>query len=115
VRAFADARDWGGYHTPKNLAMALGGETGELLAEFQWLTPEESVAVMDNPETAVRVREEMADVFAYLLRLADVLDVDLAQALLDKMERNEIRFPVPPADRNATRGQLPGTAPPFGS
>ena len=97
MRAFADARGWGEYHTPKNLAMALGGETGELLAEFQWLTPEESAAVMDDPDAAFRVREEMADVFAYLLQLADALDVDLAQALLDKMERNEIRFPVPPS------------------
>lgn len=70
LRAFADARDWGRYHTPKNLAMALAGETGELLAEFQWLTPEESLEVMQDDVSAEAVRDELADVATYLLRLA---------------------------------------------
>lgn len=91
---FARARDWEQFHTPKNLAMALAGEVGELLEIFQWLDPEESAALMRSPEQAKAVAEEMADVLSYLLRLADVLDIDLAQALRDKMEINEKRFPV---------------------
>lgn len=74
--------------------MALAGEVGELAELFQWLTPEESAAVMTRPGQAERVREEVADVFAYLLQLADVLDVDLASALREKVRLNEQRYPV---------------------
>ncbi|MFV2196709.1 nucleotide pyrophosphohydrolase [Nocardiopsis sp. LOL_012] len=92
---FAEVRDWGPAHTPKNLAMALAGEAGELVAEFQWLTEEESGRVMDDPERAEAVRLEMADVFCYLLRLADVLGVDLDAAVREKTAINEHRFPAP--------------------
>lgn len=91
LREFAEARDWEQFHTPKNLAMALAGEVGELVAEFQWLTPEESAAVMDTPAGA-RVRAEMGDVFTYMVRLADVLGVDLAQAAHDKIDQGEVRY-----------------------
>lgn len=91
---FAAEREWEQFHTPKNLAMALAGESGELLEIFQWLTPEESTAVMDDPVRAPQVREEMADVFAYLLRLADVLDLDLEQALVEKIEANARKYPA---------------------
>ncbi|WP_173434224.1 nucleotide pyrophosphohydrolase [Allosalinactinospora lopnorensis] len=91
---FADRRDWGRYHTPKNLAMALAGESGELAAEFQWLDQEESARVMEDPAKAEAVRLEMADVLGYLLRLADVLDVDLEAALKEKVAINEGRFPA---------------------
>ena len=74
--------------------MALTGEVGELVEIFQWLTPEESAAVMAEPEQAGRVREEVADVFAYLLQLADILDIDLVAALREKVGRNEQRYPV---------------------
>jgi NTP pyrophosphatase (non-canonical NTP hydrolase) len=94
LRAFARARDWEQFHTPKNLAMALAGEAGELLAEFQWLTPEESSAVMADDESAAAVTDELADVMIYLVRLADVLGVDLADAAKAKIERNEDRFPA---------------------
>ncbi|OLT26968.1 nucleotide pyrophosphohydrolase [Nocardiopsis sp. CNR-923] len=95
LERFADARDWGPYHTPKNLAMALAGEAGELVAEFQWLTAEESDRVMTDPDKATAVRQEMADVFCYLLRLADVLGVDLDTAVREKIAINEHRFPAP--------------------
>ena len=98
LRAFARARDWEQFHTPKNLAMALAGEAGELLAEFQWLTPEESSAIMENTEEAASVMDELADVMIYLVRLADVLGVDLADAAMTKIERNEARFPPAPTD-----------------
>ncbi|MGW0699235.1 nucleotide pyrophosphohydrolase [Streptomyces sp. NPDC002867] len=91
---FAAERDWEQFHTPKNLAMALAGESGELLEIFQWLTPEESAAVMNEPGRAARVREEMADVLAYLLRMASVLDLDLEQALLEKIETNRRKYPA---------------------
>jgi dCTP diphosphatase len=94
LQEFADARDWGSHHTPKNPVMALASEVGELVAEFQWLTPEEAATVMDDPQAAQQVRDEMADVLAYLLHLANALDVDLAQAFLDKMNRNEKRLPA---------------------
>lgn len=74
--------------------MALGGETGELLEIFQWLTPEESATVMSDPLKANKVREEIADVFAYLLRIADVLGIDLEQALLEKIEINGRKYPA---------------------
>jgi dCTP diphosphatase len=93
-REFAEQRDWRPFHTPKNLAMALTGEAGELAELFQWLTPEESSAVMKRPEHAERVREEVADVFAHLLQIADVLDIDLVAALRSKMRRNEWKYPV---------------------
>lgn len=91
---FAAERDWEQFHTPKNLAMALAGECGELLELFQWLTPDQSTRVMDDPRQAQRVREEMADVFAYLLRMADVLELDLEQAVVEKIESNRNKYPV---------------------
>ncbi|MFE3601595.1 nucleotide pyrophosphohydrolase [Streptomyces sp. NPDC059096] len=94
LAAFAAARDWERYHTPKNLAAALSVEASELLEIFQWLTPEESARVMTDPETAHRVRDEVADVLAYLLQFCGVLGVDPLAALAAKVERNELRFPA---------------------
>ncbi|WP_433511845.1 nucleotide pyrophosphohydrolase [Nonomuraea sp. CA-143628] len=89
-REFARARDWEQFHTPKNLAMALAGEAGELLAEFQWLTPDESADL--DPEALARVRSELADVTLYLVRLADVLGVDLVAAANAKLDEGERRY-----------------------
>jgi len=93
LRGFAQARNWEQYHTPKNLAMALGGEAGELIACFQWLTPSESARIMHDATTAAAVASELADVLQYLIRLADVLEVDLAEAVRRKVRLNETRFP----------------------
>ena len=101
LRAFAAARDWGPYHTPKNLAAALSVEASELLEIFQWLTPEQAATVMRDPAKAHRVKDEVADVLAYLLQFCSALDVDPLVALAEKIERNELRFPVggtPPLD-----------------
>ncbi|MFF7964778.1 nucleotide pyrophosphohydrolase [Streptomyces sp. NPDC007903] len=92
---FAAARDWQPYHTPKNLASALSVEAAELVEIFQWLTPEQSSAVMTDPDTAHRVTDEVADVLAYLLQFCEVLGIDPLTALAAKIERNEGRFPVP--------------------
>ncbi|MCD9140533.1 nucleotide pyrophosphohydrolase [Streptomyces albireticuli] len=95
---FAAARDWQPFHTPKNLATALSVEAAELVEIFQWLTPEQSAAVMEDPETAGRVEDEVADVLAYLLQFCHALGVDAASALAAKIDRNERRFPR--ADRS---------------
>lgn len=93
LREFAVARDWGQFHTPKNLAMALGGEVGELLAEMQWLTDDQVHQRLADRETRDGIEEEFADVFLYLVQLADVCGVDLVHAAHAKIARNEQRFP----------------------
>jgi NTP pyrophosphatase (non-canonical NTP hydrolase) len=108
LREFAAERDWEQFHTPKNLAMALSGEVGELVAELQWLTPEESWRVRDDPEADARIRGELADVFLYLTRLADLLGVDLLQVAADKLEENDRRY-----DADGYRGSA-RKAPPLG-
>ncbi|MGE0819449.1 MAG: nucleotide pyrophosphohydrolase [Candidatus Nanopelagicales bacterium] len=90
IRDFADRRDWHPFHTPKNLAMAICGEAGELAAELQWLTPEQSSALSGDALEAVRL--EAADVAIYLIRMCDVLGIDLAAAVKDKLAINENRF-----------------------
>lgn len=92
IRAFADARNWEKFHTPKNLSMAVAGEAGELVAEFQWLTSEESTLASLSPEQLQAIKLEIADVQIYLLRLADVLNIDIPTAVVEKMEINESRF-----------------------
>lgn len=103
LRSFAHERDWEQFHTPKNLAMALAGEAGELLEIFQWLTSDESQKVMKDGRRAQQVRDELADVLNYLIRLADVVEVDLEQALLDKIESNEEKYPVDKAKGSAAK------------
>ncbi|MGI5520314.1 nucleotide pyrophosphohydrolase [Micromonospora sp. CA-259024] len=103
VRAFAEERDWQQFHTPKNLAMALAGEVGELIAEFQWLTPEQSTAVMADRDAGDRVKAEIGDVMIYLTRLADVLGVDLVEAALTKLEDSARRYPVDQARGSAVK------------
>ncbi|MFE9405180.1 nucleotide pyrophosphohydrolase [Streptomyces sp. NPDC006530] len=95
LAAFAAARHWQPYHTPKNLAAALSVEASELLEIFQWLTPDESDRVMADPDRAHRVTDEVADVLAYLLQFCDVLGIDPLTALAAKIDRNELRFPAP--------------------
>ena len=94
LRLFSEERDWGQFHSPKNLAMALAVEASELLEIFQWLTTEESMQVMDSSE-AEHVREEIADVMIYQLRLADVLGVDVEAAVMSKIAANARRHPPP--------------------
>lgn len=92
LRRFAAERDWDQFHTPKNLAMALSVEVAELLEHFQWLTAEQSASL--DAESLALVREELADVLLYLVRLADRLDVDLLAAAREKMIRNAEKYPV---------------------
>ncbi len=102
-RDFVRQRDWDQYHTPKNLAMALAGEVGELLELFQWLSPEEASRVMSKPKEAEAVRHELADVFFYLTRLSDILGVDLEAAFWEKMRLNAERYPADKARGKAAK------------
>ena len=92
IKAFADSRDWEQFHTPKNLSMAVAGEAGELVSEFQWLTAEESKLSHLSPEKLSDIELEIADVAIYLIRLADVLNVDVASVVRRKLAINESRF-----------------------
>ena len=98
---FVAERDWDQFHNPKNLAMALAGEAGEVLEHFQWLTPEEAATL--PPATRAEVALELADVFLFLLRLADKLDVDLLDAGARKLAINRERYPVTRAKGRATK------------
>ena len=92
IRAFAGARNWEQFHTPKNLSMAVAGEAGELVAEFQWLTAEESKRSNMSQEKLKDIELEIADVAIYLIRLADVLGVDISEVVREKLAINESRF-----------------------
>lgn len=92
LRQFASDRDWDKFHSPKNLALALSVEAAELLEHFQWLSDAESAEL--PVATRMKVREELADVLLYLIRLADKLNVDLASAAADKIQINAAKYPV---------------------
>ena len=92
LREFAAERDWDQFHSPKNLAMALVGEAGELAAEFQWMTEAQSQA--PDPAQLARIRAEAADVLNYLVRLSDKLGIDLIAAANEKIEDNARRYPA---------------------
>ena len=94
VNAFVAARQWRRFHNPPNLGLALMGEVGEVAELFQWQTAAEAAAIADDPVARAEAADELADVAIYLLRLADELQVDLAEAVLAKLERNEERFPA---------------------
>lgn len=101
LRRFARERDWDQFHSPKNLASALVVEAAELLECFQWLTEEQSRALSDDDKR--KVTEELADVFLYLIRLADKLDADLLEGARDKIARNAEKYPVEKARGNAKK------------
>lgn len=92
LREFAAERDWDQFHSPKNLAAALSVEASELLECFQWLTEEQSRNL--TPEQHAQVRDELADVLNYLVRLADKLDVNLLEAAREKMRKNALKYPA---------------------
>ncbi|HTY04170.1 MAG TPA: nucleotide pyrophosphohydrolase [Rhodocyclaceae bacterium] len=93
LRAFATARDWHQYHTPKNLAMAMIVEAAELVEHFQWLTPEQSLQLA--PEKLSEVRDEVADTLIYLVEFADALGIDPIAAARDKIAKNAVKYPAP--------------------
>lgn len=92
LRAFAAERDWEQFHSPKNLSMALMVEVAELMEHFQWLTEAQSSELPPNKQQ--EVREELADILLYLVRLSDKLGVDLEAAALEKLEKNAAKYPA---------------------
>ncbi len=101
LRRFAAERDWDQFHSPKNLSIALSVEAGELLERFQWITEEQSRSL--SGDELQGVSEEMADVFLFLLRLADKLDVDLLNASLLKLELNAKKYPIDKSRGKSTK------------
>jgi len=101
ICAFAQARDWEQFHTPKNLVMALSVETAELMEHFQWLTAAQSASL--SAKNKEEVAQEIGDVLIYLTRLADVLGIDPLQAAFDKIEINAVKYPVDKSKGNNTK------------
>jgi NTP pyrophosphatase (non-canonical NTP hydrolase) len=94
VEEFVARRDWQQFHTPKNLAMSMAIEAAELMEHFQWLTAEQSRAVAGDPARLAPIADELADVLAYLLAMANALGIDLSAALAAKMAKNERKYPA---------------------
>ena len=94
VERFVAERDWQQFHTPKNLSMALAIEAAELMEHFQWLEPDASRAVAQDPTKRAAVGEELADVVCYALAMASELGLDLSDALAAKMIKNATKYPV---------------------
>lgn len=92
IREFAKVREWEKYHSPKNLAMALSVEAGELVEIFQWLSEDESRQLSEDKID--ELKDEMADVFIYLLNLSDKFDIDLIDSTVRKIAKNEKKYPV---------------------
>ena len=103
ISDFASARDWEQFHTPRNLMLALVGEIGELAELMQWRTEQEFLEFWKSPEGGIRVREEFADILIYLIRIAQVIGINPAEAISEKLERNESRFPISEAYGHAYR------------
>ncbi len=101
IKNFNKERDWGQYHTPKNLSMALMIEAGELAEHFQWLTQDQSKTL--NNETLGEVREEIGDVLIYLLNIADKLGIDPIAAAKEKILKNANKYPVNQAKGKITK------------
>jgi NTP pyrophosphatase (non-canonical NTP hydrolase) len=93
LREFAAARDWRQFHTPKNLAMAMIVEAAELVEHFQWLTPEQSLAL--PADKLAEVRDEVADTLIYLVEFADAMGIDMIAAARDKIAKNAVKYPAP--------------------
>jgi len=101
IKQFADDRNWEQYHNPKNLSMALSGEVGELLEIFQWLNSEESKNLSDKDHQSAK--EELADIMIYLIRLSDKLNIDLEEAVQEKLKLNAEKYPVELSKDNAVK------------
>jgi dCTP diphosphatase len=103
LRDFAKERNWDQFHSPKNLVMALNGEVGELTEIFQWLDTENSKLDKLSDKYKERCKEELADVFLYLIRLADKLEIDLIKEAHNKIEINSKKYPIVLSKDNAIK------------
>ena len=99
LREFANERDWNQFHSAKNLILALVGEVGELASEVQWLTPQE----IDSRAGDKAIADEIADIALYLIRLSDVLGIDLSEAISRKLAENAEKYPIEKSRGNALK------------
>ena len=93
LREFSKERDWEQFHNPKNLATALSVEASELLEIFQW-SNDGGLKEIDNPDKRQEIEKEIADIFNYLVKLVDILDIDLEEAALNKIKENAEKYPI---------------------
>ena len=93
LKKFAEERDWEQFHSPKNITMALSVEVAELVEIFQW-SNSGGLDEINDPDTKVQIEKEIADIFNYLLKLTDMLDIDLEKAALNKIDENDAKYPV---------------------
>ena len=103
LNAFAIEREWEKYHSPKNLSMAMVKESAELLEIFQWMTEDESRLSSNDENIKQNISDEMADIMSYLIRLSDILDIDLSIAIKNKIEKNSKKYPVHLAKGNCKK------------
>jgi len=103
LQEFAKVRNWDQFHSPKNLVMALNGEVGELTEIFQWLDAEKSKLGNLSEKDKARCKEEIADVFLYLIRLADKLEIDLIKEANNKIDINSEKYPIDLSKDNAIK------------
>ena len=103
LRVFVAERDWGQFHDPKNLAMLLASEAGELLAEYRWVASDKADALSREPEARQRITDEIGDVGIALLLLCDRTGIDLQAAMREKLARNRTRYPVEQSKGRAAR------------
>lgn len=94
VQGFVDERDWRQFHDPKNLSMSIAIEAAELMEHFQWLENRQSEDVRNSAADMQQVREELADVLCFALAFANVLEIDIASALRDKIAKNAEKYPA---------------------
>jgi dCTP diphosphatase len=101
LEKFAEERDWNQFHTPKNLSMALAVEVAELLEKFQWLSEKQSQELPE--EKLEEIKDELGDIFNYLIRIASKLNIDLISAANEKIKKNALKYPVEKAKGNARK------------
>ncbi|MGE3608378.1 MAG: nucleotide pyrophosphohydrolase [Bacteriovoracaceae bacterium] len=100
IEEFIKERDWDQFHTVKNLVMALTVESAELQEIFQWMSDKESNEIKNNPNVKVNIQDEVADIFIYLLRIIKKTDINLEEAIYNKIEKNRLKYPIELAKGN---------------
>lgn len=93
-RKFVEDREWTNFHTPKNIAIGISVEAAELLEIFQWLTENQSFAIKNDLRQLQKVKDEIGDILHLLIRISTLLDIDLGQSFLEKMKKNEEKYPI---------------------
>lgn len=103
IEKMVHERDWDQFHSVKNLSMALSVESSELMEIFQWQTEEQSNQVKNDPKVLAKLEDEVADVFVYLMRIVSKSNIDLEQVVLNKLKKNESKYPIESAKGNSKK------------